>query len=238
MKKHKIPKFLKATLLLAWVAVCFYVAQYLVGIPMAFILRDKLSNPVWTTIYEALFYAITLFFTIFIPWKIFKTWSTNRTELGLRSLPTWTDIGLAIVGFVVYAILASLLIKIFSNFPFFDMNQAQETGYDIYIDGINRLIAFVALVIIAPIAEELIFRGWLYGKLRNTITGKLSIVLSMLLVSILFGILHGQWNVGVNVFAMSIVLCAMREITGTIYGGILLHILKNAVAFYIVFVMI
>ena len=238
MKKRQFPKFFTIIALPIWTIICFYAAQYLIGIPMAFILRDQLSEPVWTTIYEALFYAATLFLTIFVPWKVFKKWPTNRAELGLRGLPTWTDIGLAIVGFVVYAVLASLLTKLFSNFPFFDLNQVQETGYDVYIAGFNRLVAFVAMVVIAPIAEELVFRGWLYGKLRNTITGKFSIIISMLLVSILFGILHGQWNVGVNVFAMSLILCALREITGTTYSGILLHILKNAVAFYIVFVMI
>ena len=238
MKKRQFPKFFTIIALPIWTVICFYAAQYLIGIPMAFILRDQLSAPVWTTIYEALFYTATLFLTIFVPWKVFKKWPTNRAELGLRGLPTWTDIGLAIVGFAVYVLLASILVKIFSCFPFFDMTEVQETGYDTYIIGFNRLVAFVAMVVIAPIAEELVFRGWLYGKLRNTITGKLSLVISMLLASILFGFLHGQWNVGVNVFAMSLVLCGMREITGTINSGILLHILKNAVAFYLAFIML
>ena len=61
-------------------------------------------------------------------------------------------------------------------------------------------------------------------------------ILSMLLVSLVFGLVHFQWNVGVNVFAMSIVLCGLREITGTIYSGIILHILKNGLAFYLIYV--
>ena len=48
--------------------------------------------------------------------------------------------------------------------------------------------------------------------------------------------MHGQWNVGINVFAMSIVLCVMREITGSIYSGILLHMLKNMLAFYLLYI--
>ena len=39
-----------------------------------------------------------------------------------------------------------------------------------------------------------------------------------------------------TVFAMSIVMCAVRELTGTIWGGILIHILKNGIAFYFLFV--
>ena len=91
----------------------------------------------------------------------------------------------------------------------------------------------MALVIIAPIMEELLFRGWLYGKLRL----KIPKVAAIVTTSLLFGLVHMQWNVGVNVFAMSVVLCALREVTGTIYAGILTHMIKNGVAFYLLFVL-
>ena len=90
----------------------------------------------------------------------------------------------------------------------------------------------IALVFIAPIAEEIIMRGWLYGKLRS----RLPLPLAIVLTSILFGFLHGQWNVGVGVFALSLVLCSLREITGTIWSGILLHILSNGIAFYLLYI--
>ena len=93
-------------------------------------------------------------------------------------------------------------------------------------------MAFISLVVIAPIAEEIIFRGWLYGKLR----ARLSLIPAVLLTSILFGAVHGQWNVGVNVFVMSIVMCLQREITGTVYSGIILHMLKNGIAFYLLYI--
>ena len=62
-------------------------------------------------------------------------------------------------------------------------------------------------------------------------------VAAVLITSLVFGVMHFQWNVGVNVFALSVVLCVMREVTGTIYAGILLHMLKNGVAFYLLYVM-
>ena len=93
-------------------------------------------------------------------------------------------------------------------------------------------MAFVCLVILAPFCEEVLFRGWLYGKLRF----KMPAVPAILIVSLLFGVMHGQLNVGVTVFAMSIGMCVMRELTGTIWGGVLLHMLKNALAFYFLFV--
>ena len=86
----------------------------------------------------------------------------------------------------------------------------------------------------------MIFRGWLYGKLREKMSESMSeaasIVISSLLVSVLFGTIHMQWNVGLNVFALSLVMCGLREVTGTIYAGILLHMLKNGLAFYLLYV--
>ena len=95
------------------------------------------------------------------------------------------------------------------------------------------MVAFVALVILAPVTEELIFRGFLYGKLRS----RLSAIPAIILVSVLFGVLHGQWNVGIIVGLMSVFMCLAREITGTIYAGILLHMIRNGVAFYVLYVM-
>ena len=229
---------LTITGLLLWVAVVIIAVEYAVTFGLYFLLgRDLLTTPVWTTVTNALIYALALFLIIWVPVKFFKKQKLTRKELGLDGLPTWADLGLAPVGFVVYFILASLFIAIFSSFSFFDVEQAQELGYEMLNTGFDRLIAFFALCLVAPVAEELIFRGWLYAKLRALIPGKrLSIILSTLLVSILFGILHGQWNVGVNVFAMSLVLCGLREITGTVYSGILLHILKNTVAFALVYI--
>ncbi len=166
---------------------------------------------------------------------------SERTALGLRDWPTWTDIGLAPAGLIVYLLIATGLTALFSLFPWFDAGETQEVGFSVYIAGFDRVVAFMILVLVAPIVEEIIFRGWLYDKLRGKTlerySNAVSIVVSNLLVSVLFGIVHMQWNVGVNVFAMSVVMCALREITGTIYAGILLHMLKNGIAFYLLYVL-
>jgi len=99
--------------------------------------------------------------------------------------------------------------------------------------GGERVVAFILLVVIAPIAEEIVFRGFLYGKLRIAAPKWLAI----LIISFLFGLIHFQWNVGISVFAMSVVSCTLREITGTIYAGTLVHMINNGVAFFLVYVL-
>ena len=225
--------------LVIWVLVSLIACQFIVSFIMFAILGDKLAQPVWTTVYSAVVYVLCLLLVVFVPWKLFKM-KTNREELGLSGLPTWTDIGLAPVGFVVYFLVAMLVMALAGViFPNIDWQQAQDVGFQNLFFVSDKILAFVALVVIAPIAEEIIFRGWLYGKIR----AKVPAWIGILVVSILFGLMHLgfnvealQWNAAVNIFCMSVVLCVLREITGTIWSGILLHILKNGLAFYLLFI--
>lgn len=228
-------------LMMLWVGVSVIGAQAVVGwFMMALLGAETFAQPVPTGVFSALSYCLAMVLVIAVPAKLSKKWKVNRQDLGLHGWPTWTDIGLAPVGYIVYVILAAGLVGLFSLFPWFNAEEVQDVGFSYSILGIDRVVAFLTLVVIAPIAEEIIFRGWLYGKMRekfNTVGSNItSMIVSSLLVSLLFGLVHMQWNVGVNVFALSLVLCALREITGTIYAGILLHMLKNGVAFVLLYV--
>ena len=258
--KHPWRLAFSILLMMIWVASSVIVSQLVVGWLMTLIIgAETLTKPVPMAVYSALSYSLALFMVVVIPGNSSFTWkvktheggkehkggvkgkAANRKALGLSGWPTWTDIGLAPVGFVVYYILAAILVSLFSLFPWFDVSEVQNIGFSYYVGGFDRVIAFITLVVVAPIAEEVIFRGWLYGKIREKIAAEYSNVVSMIvsifLVSLLFGLVHFQLNVGVNVFALSIVLCGLREITGTIYAGILLHMLKNGVAFWLLFMM-
>lgn len=243
---------------LAWVALSMTASQYIIAYPMLWLLGESASTPLWTCIYYALTYLLTLAFVIIFPPRLYTLMrnnrtaksssripakakaedtssnplATNATELGLQHLPTFVDIGLAPIGYIVYTFGANILLSLMTIFPWFQSDQAQEVGFGYFITTGDRVLALIALVIIAPVAEEIVMRGWLYGKLRS----RLKAPIAILLVSVLFGLLHGQWNVGVGVFVLSLVLCSLREITGTIWSGMLLHILSNGIAFYLLYV--
>ena len=219
--------------LAVWVGAILFGVQFLISFILVKMLSEsQLQSNVLNSIYQVVVYAMSFAIIVFVPWRILKM-KTTRDELGLRGLPTWTDVLLAPIGFIVVMVLATMLSAIMvAIMPDIDWEQAQEVGFNNLYNTADFILAFVCLVVLAPICEEIIFRGWLYGKLRM----RLSAVPAILIVSVLFGVMHGQWNVGVTVFAMSVGMCVMRELTGTVWSGVLLHMIKNGIAFYFLFV--
>lgn len=252
-KNSGFKTFLRILLLVIWVGGVYFLVQLLLLFLFKTLFKDSVDTPLLQTICDLLCYGISAVIIVFVPKLIKRKWGTSLEELGIIEMPTWTDIGLAPVGFIIYMVLAGAITTIFTHFSWFEAAEEQDVGFSTTVYGIDRILALVTLVVIAPIAEEIIFRGFLYGKLRKNLVkeedeknkrvrGKkakywLGVLAATLITSALFGFMHGQWNIGVNVFALSIVLCAFREMTGTIYAGILVHMLKNAVAFYLLYVL-
>lgn len=236
-----------AIFVLAWTGFSIVFSQYAIIYPMSWILGAKLNQPFWTLVFYLLYNGLALTLILVVPPQIFKYYQrrgrklnsdsdqflhTNPDELGVANWPTFVDLGLAPIAYFVYAVVAGTIVNLLSLLPWFNANEAQNVGFGPVLAGNDRIIAVIALVFVAPIFEEIIMRGWLYGKLRN----KFKIPLAIFLTSALFGLLHGQANVGVTVFVLSVVLCGLREITGTIWCGILLHMLTNGIAFYFLYV--
>lgn len=91
-------------------------------------------------------------------------------------------------------------------------------------------------VFIAPVAEEIAFRGFLYPSLRPW-TGR---VLAALLTSLPFALLHAQqvahaWGPLAMVFLVSLVLVAVRDRTGSVAASALVHASYNLSIFVVIF---
>jgi len=138
----------------------------------------------------------------------------------------------AFVALFVY-IAISLVVQIIVKALFgqgYNAEEAQELGYNA-LSGLELTIAFVCLVVLAPVTEEIIFRGFMFRGIRK----HFPFWAAALLVSGLFGLVHGQWNVGLDVFTMSLISCYLVEKTRSLWPSIFLHVLKNGLAFCIVY---
>lgn len=225
--------------LVGWVVlvvVTFIAAQLLVSLVLSGLVHMGLpwsdNSAVDMLIYRVIVYGVMMAMIAAFVWYRYRT--LNTEQIGLTRFPEWSDIGLSLAGAVVYMLASVIALTLASKVPGFSSGQAQDLGFG-HLFGSELVSAFIVLVIITPICEEMIFRGFLYGRLRAL---HVSWWLSALVVSILFGVAHMQWNVGIDVFCLSMVACILREITGSIWVGILLHMMKNFLAFMVTFVFI
>jgi len=220
----------------AWVLVSFALAQMvtlgvITGLNALQVPFGAMNQAVLSTLISVVVYVLSIVITIGVPWWI-KKYRTSREDIGLTSWPSWTDIFLAPAGFIIYFILSAVLALIAANITTINLDQVQETGFDTISQNYEYILAFLSLVIIAPIAEEVLFRGYLFGKLRK----HAPLWIAILITSLLFAVVHGAWNVGIDVFALSIILCLLRVWSKSLWAPILLHMIKNGIAFYFLFI--
>jgi membrane protease YdiL (CAAX protease family) len=220
-----------------WVFAGFMLAQALVlvliellqtvGVPL-----DRINASLFQVIAGGVIYALSLLIVIGAPWLIKKS-RTSREEVGLQRLPNWMDIVWVPAGVISYLILTAIVTAFAMSFlTFVNYDQPQDTGFQNLSSQAEYIMAFLMLVIIAPVAEEVLFRGYLFGKLQKYAP----LWISILITSVLFAIVHFAWNVGLDVFALSIVLCLLRVVSGSLWPSIMLHMLKNGTAFYFLFI--
>lgn len=92
----------------------------------------------------------------------------------------------------------------------------------------DRLTVILIAVVAAPLTEELIFRGCLYGILRQ-IGGKF---VAIAVSSLLFALIHGHGPSLAGLMILSVGLSLLYEKTGSLWAPILLHAAFNGLSIY------
>lgn len=164
---------------------------------------------------------------------------------------SWADIALkrpklkhVVVGLLAavpyYVLYIGVVAAVSALVPSFDINQKQDIGFNSVHGALPLLLTFISLVVIPPLAEEIVMRGFLYTGLRKWLPK----VISALVVSAVFGAAHlaeggpsgPLWIGAMDTFILSLVLVFLREKTGNLWAGITLHATKNFVAFVTLFI--
>lgn len=168
--------------------------------------------------------------------RVIRSRGLSLEAIGLGRGPKWSDAGKAIMGFLVfYALLIGVTTIITLLIPSVNNNQTQDVGFNNLSGSLSYILAFMALVILPPLGEEPLMRGYLYSGLRS----RWKFYPAMIFTSLLFGLAHlstgggssALWIAGIDTFVLSIVLVYLRETTGALYACMLVHCLNNLVAF-------
>lgn len=170
----------------------------------------------------------------------------RRYRLGLSAIglkrPQWIDAIYGLTAVVPYFVLYGLTVGVVSHFVHgLDVNQTQDIGFKAVHGGLPLTLTLISLVVIPPLAEEIMVRGFLYSTLKKA----LPTVYAVLLTSALFAAAHLQeggnagllWIGALDTFILSLVLIYLREKTGSLWASITLHAIKNGVAYVSLFIL-
>lgn len=236
--KSNLYKYLSVVSTVSLVLAGFFIVQMFIIFLLHAMLQsglisgDLLESTLLQFVFSVLVYGLTLGFILGVYQSLYGPIKNKKTLLGFSRKPKISDIYFLLAGYGVYFVGNLAVFTFLTTFvPGFNFDEKQSVGFENINSQIEYVMAFVVLVVMAPLIEEAIFRGFLFTKVRK----QLNFWPTAIVVSLIFGLVHLQWNVGVDVFVLSLVLCFVREKTNSIWAGVGIHMLKNCVAFMILF---
>ncbi len=162
-----------------------------------------------------------------IAWLLFKRFvpyeNANQPEAFTKS------VGIGVIGFVcVYLLLIPIM------FIWKTTLDSLSFGYEFQLPVLlvqnggtpmeMSLLAFL-VVILAPICEEIVYRGFIFRYLNERVSFGLAIALS----SAVFASLHFNLYSFLPLFTLGIALCIVYKLSGNIVSSIIIHLLFNLV---------
>lgn len=162
-----------------------------------------------------------VFFTILILAKLQKTPLKTILPIKKSKLSLW----------IIFSI-----ILVFLNTIFYQISLLLEREPMLFMDSLAQTanplwLLILAVVLIIPIYEELIFRGFMWSALVNS---KLGIVGASLITSGVFAWVHFQYGVVelMMIFALALLFGMARLYSGSLKLPIFLHITNNSMAMW------
>lgn len=227
-------------------AVAFFGAQLLSGIILSYYrypkhwsdqqLTNWLNNSIGA---QFLFILMAEFFIVLAVYLFVRRYKDGIRIIGLRR-PRWSDPLYGLAGLPLYLgtylVVVALAVHLF---PSLNINEKQQLGFN-NVNGTREMIlTFISLVILPPIGEEILFRGFIYSSLKKNLPK----VAAVLLTSALFAAGHlpeggsagPLYIAAIDTFILSLVLILLREKTGGLWASMTLHALKNGIAFVALF---
>lgn len=164
----------------------------------------------------------------------------SMKKIGL-AWPVWMDLAYALIGVAIYYVIFIITVVALKQFvPSLNLDQKQQLGFDTVTSNFQLILTFISLVLLPPVAEEILVRGFMYTGLRS----KLKFVPALLITSAIFATAHLQigsgapllWVAFVDTFILSCVLVYLREKRGTLAAPMIVHMIKNSIAFLALFI--
>jgi uncharacterized protein len=144
-----------------------------------------------------------------------KKGASVKEYLGLRKLSPKTLI-------VIIFITLALIVAVEGLSLFIDDTVESDFDTMLYDTSGWTVLFWLALVVFAPLQEELFFRGFLFAGIRDS---RLGIGGAVVITSLIWAALHVQYNLYIMgiIFAMGVVMGVVRYKTKSIWSSLIIH---------------
>ena len=156
--------------------------------------------------------------------QLYRALPFTARDLGLRLTAPARAVGLTFAGLVAYFAIAAFWVLLVIG------QHRRQVTPQLHTGTAGTVIAGLAACCVAPVTEELFFRGLLYRALRN----RLTVTWSVVIVAVLFAAAHASTYPADTLpikAAFAIVTCLLYERTGSLYPGIALHCLVDSTGY-------
>jgi uncharacterized protein len=166
-------------------------------------------------------------------WLVARTGRPRPFDFGYRRIPLSLGVGAFLAAGVSYYVLTAIYQAVFGLHG----SDKLPKGLGVGQSTAALIGAAVFVCVVAPVAEEFFFRGFIFGALRRwhlTIAGRdLGTWAAALVTALLFGLVHAgsasaQYLIPLGIFGF--VLCLVRWRTGSLYPCMALHSVNNSLA--------
>ncbi len=194
-----------------------YLIIALISISISFLLTFLVAKYNFTLgmvsnilISEAMLIVPTFFILLFSKEKVAETLSIRKIK--------WSTV----FGVVAFTLASSPLITLINlASQLFVENTVSESSD--YFLSIHPLLLIFFVGVLAPVCEEVVFRGAIFKGMKN----EGNVFKAILASGLLFGLLHMNINQASYAFVIGILLGFLVEATGSIFSSILFHVLVN-----------
>jgi membrane protease YdiL (CAAX protease family) len=178
---------------------------------------------------QAMFDGLLLFIAVGVAsnWK-FRPLAGPLRLLGLRPFrpsAIWLLLGTMVVYYIAAGLFASLVLK----------PDQEDIGGELGVGNPSVVIAVAAvlmIVLLAPVAEELFFRGFLFAGLRT----RWSLWPASITSGLIFGLVHAPTGITtvVPLATLGFALCWLYDRTGSLWPCVIAHMINNGLALALV----
>lgn len=165
--------------------------------------------------------AITLIADLFAAFSLLLWFRLRHKRLseaaGLCRCSMWT-VGFCAFGAVGMFVLVSLVLSLLPERWMAEYNAVME------LTSSSGIVAALSIVVAAPLAEEIVFRGIIQSRLERA----MPVWMAVALQAALFGLIHGTPIQIGYAFLIGLLFGALRCCTGSILSGIVAHAVFNA----------